>query len=40
MIVDYVKDLQEQVYEYEQLIDIQDKREYHKRYLEEKIIIG
>ena len=36
MIVDYVKDLQEQVYEYEQLIDIQDKREYHKRYLEER----
>ena len=36
MIIDYVKDLQEQAYEYEQLIDIQDKREYHKRYLEER----
>lgn len=36
LLLDYITNLQEQVNEYEQLIDIQDKREYHKRYLEER----
>ena len=31
-----INELKEEVCEYEQLIDIQDKREYHKRYLEER----
>ena len=35
-LLDYITNLQEQVNEYEELIDIQDKREYHKRYLEER----
>ena len=35
-LTNYINNLQEDVYEYEQLLDIQDKREYHKRYLEER----